>query len=63
MAFTRELRDRWLEEVNSGRYVPCSRSKYDVCRLIGDEAMIDAMPVKQMTGETPVPPEQKLLAA
>jgi len=63
VAFTRELRDRWLEEVNSGRFLPFSQSKYDVCRLIGDEMMEAPAAINRLTGETPVPPERKLLAA
>ena len=35
VAAARELRDRWLEEVNAGRYLPgASGAKYDVSRLI-----------------------------
>jgi hypothetical protein len=35
VAAARELRDRWLEEVNAGRYLPgASGAKYDVTRLI-----------------------------
>jgi hypothetical protein len=30
----RELRDRYLEEVNSGRFLPEAQGKYDVARLI-----------------------------
>jgi hypothetical protein len=30
----RELRDRWLEQVNAGRYLPGSTGKYDARRAI-----------------------------
>jgi hypothetical protein len=32
VAASRELRDRWLEQVNSGQYLPEAAWKYDVCR-------------------------------
>ena len=34
VAAARELRDRWMEEVNSGRYLPASLGKYEVSRGI-----------------------------
>ena len=34
VAAARELRDRWMEEVNSGRYLPESQGKYEVSRQI-----------------------------
>src|SRR5687767_8009607 len=34
LAAARELRDRWLEMVNSGQYVPETRAKYDVSRAL-----------------------------
>ena len=32
IAAARELRDRWLEEVNSGRFLPGAEGKYGVTR-------------------------------
>ena len=32
VAAARELRDRWLEEVNAGMYLPAAHGKYDVSR-------------------------------
>src|SRR6185436_10540934 len=34
IAAARELRDRWMEEVNSGRFLPESNGKYEVSRQI-----------------------------
>jgi hypothetical protein len=34
IAAARELRDRYLEEVNSGRCLPPARGKYDVSRQL-----------------------------
>jgi hypothetical protein len=34
VAAARELKDRWLEEINSGRYLPMANGKYDVSRGI-----------------------------
>ena len=34
VAAARELKDRWLEEVNAGRYLPPSRARYDVARAL-----------------------------
>jgi hypothetical protein len=34
VAAARELKDRWLEEVNTGRYLPVSNGKYEVARLL-----------------------------
>ena len=45
IAAARELRDRYLEEVNAGRLLPMANGKYDVGRQI------------MLTGGTPVPPE------
>jgi hypothetical protein len=32
VAAARELRDRWLEQVNAGRYLPATAAKYEVSR-------------------------------
>ncbi len=34
VAAERELKDRWLEEINSGRYLPMGKGKYEVSRGI-----------------------------
>jgi len=34
VAAARELRDRWLEEVNGGRFLPVVCGKYDVSRQL-----------------------------
>jgi hypothetical protein len=39
VAAARELKDRWLEEMNSGRYLPMGKGKYEVSRLAGDQLM------------------------
>jgi GNAT superfamily N-acetyltransferase len=38
VAAARELRDRWLEEVNSGRFLAANGGKYDVGRALSDGA-------------------------
>ena len=35
-AAARELRDRWLEQINSGQYLPTGNGKYEVSRGAGD---------------------------
>jgi hypothetical protein len=40
-AAARELRDRYLEEVNSGRFLPPERGRYDVSRQIADKTSRD----------------------
>lgn len=35
VAAARELRDRWLEQVNAGSYAVEAQGKYDVGRIIG----------------------------
>jgi len=52
----RELRDRWLEEVNAGRYAPHCAAKYDVARQLSEEVLIEALPMTEVN-------ERKLLAA
>jgi hypothetical protein len=37
IAAARELRDRWLEQMNAGGYLPESHGRYDVSRAIADE--------------------------
>ena len=34
VAAARELRDRYLEEFNSGRFLPVSNGKYEVSRAL-----------------------------
>jgi len=51
VAAARELRDRWLEQVNAGLYLPTGNAKYDVGRLISEAR------------ETPAPPTAPLLVA
>jgi hypothetical protein len=36
VAAARELKDRWLEQVNGGLYLPMARGKYEVSRGIGE---------------------------
>jgi len=50
VAAARELRDRWLEEVNAGRYLPAAEGKYEVSRQRGLDAMAISMP--EMFGES-----------
>jgi hypothetical protein len=38
IAAARELRDRWLDEVNAGRFLPAGNGKYAVGRAIGGPA-------------------------
>ena len=38
VAAARELRDRWMEEINSGRYLPEANGKYEVSRAIEHSA-------------------------
>ena len=42
----RELRDRWLEQVNSGQYLPEAAGKYEVSKTLSDvdgsRALIDS---------------------
>ncbi len=37
VAAARELRDRWLEEVNAGRHLPASEGKYEISRSISEK--------------------------
>ena len=36
VAAARELKDRWLEQVNSGMYLPMGNGKYEVSRTLSD---------------------------
>jgi hypothetical protein len=36
LAAARELKDRWLQELAAGRYLPGGREKYAVGRLVGE---------------------------
>jgi hypothetical protein len=46
IAAARELRDRWLEQVNTGQFVIESQGKYDVSRWIDEDARIELGPMK-----------------
>ena len=49
VAAARELRDRWLEEVNAGRFLPVAHAKYEVGRLAGEGPEAgDAVEVRQL---------------
>ena len=55
IAAARELRDRWLEEVNSGNYLPGSQGKYDVSRALESTKPISTSPVPQSSLALPAP--------
>jgi hypothetical protein len=38
VAAARELKDRWLEQVNGGMYLPMGNGKYEVSRLVQQQA-------------------------
>lgn len=38
VAAARECRDRWLENLNAGRFLPPANGKYDVARAIAHQA-------------------------
>jgi len=45
VAKARELRDRWLERVNSGEYLPQASGKYDLRRClpaVNQQQLLDA---------------------
>jgi N-acetylglutamate synthase-like GNAT family acetyltransferase len=44
LAAARELRDRWTDEVASGRYVPAIAGKYEVARLLPETTRAAEMP-------------------
>jgi Acetyltransferase (GNAT) family len=49
VAAARELKDRWLEQVNGGLYLPMANGKYEVSRGIGERVEIEAMePVRRL---------------
>jgi hypothetical protein len=48
VAAARELRDRWLEEVNAGAAMLVGNGKYDVSRqLVGDTGDVDVQRVER----------------
>jgi len=49
IAAARELRDRYLEEFNSGKYLPGSQGKYDVSRAIGESVTVEIAPMKLLS--------------
>jgi len=51
VAMARELRDRYLEEMNSGRLLPAANAKYDISRQLAP----GLAPAKLVAGETPAP--------
>ncbi|HLL91143.1 MAG TPA: hypothetical protein VK324_17725 [Tepidisphaeraceae bacterium] len=52
IAAARELRDRWLDEVNTGRFLPATNGKYDVCRSLADGTTPPGVPALLL----PLPP-------
>jgi hypothetical protein len=42
VAAARELKDRWLEQVNGGMHLPMAAGKYEVSRAIGERVEIEA---------------------
>jgi len=49
VAAARELKDRWLEEINSGRYLPMANGKYEVSRGIERSGPTRTrLPIEQM---------------
>ena len=55
VAAARELRDRYLDEVNSGRCLPAANGKYDVSRSL-ESGGTGILPVHEgSTGRMPVP--------
>ena len=44
VAAARELKDRWLEQVNAGLYLPVENGKYDVRRLVDETVGIEDGP-------------------
>jgi hypothetical protein len=49
----RELRDRWLEQANEGRYLPMSHARYEVSRPLTDTRT--AIANEPATGLLPAP--------
>jgi hypothetical protein len=58
VAAARELKDRWLEEINSGRYLPMGNGKYEISRQI--EARVENVEPEDMRHSSSAP---KRLAA
>jgi hypothetical protein len=55
VAAARELKDRWLEEINSGRYLPMANGKYDLARtLIAAEVSGQLQPTTDHARELPL---------
>jgi hypothetical protein len=52
VAAARELKDRWLEEINSGRYLPMGNGKYEVSRALGEGVGIDIGDQRLMRAKT-----------
>lgn len=47
VAAARELRDRWLEQVNSGQYLPAAEGKYQITRALpGDRTPVSIAEIK-----------------
>jgi hypothetical protein len=56
VAAARELKDRWLEEINSGRYLPMGNGKYEVSRGIDLTARAAPAGAERLTiGQSTVP--------
>jgi hypothetical protein len=53
IAAARELRDRWMEEVNSGRFLPADSGKYEVSRALPERASAEK---SQPTRRALIPP-------
>jgi hypothetical protein len=54
VAAARELRDRWLEQVNSGQYLPEAAGKYEVGRMLEAKRMS-----RELAGSRAILPEPK----
>jgi hypothetical protein len=45
----RELKDRWLEQIKSGQYLPMGNGKYEVTRMIDDQTRVGVVePIKRL---------------
>ena len=55
VAAARELRDRWLEEVNAERYLPEASGKYEVSRRLPGSPMEAAFEIAGSTLTLPAP--------
>lgn len=54
VAAARELRDRWLERVNAGQYLPQACGKYEVSRMLAADGATDS-PIPALPAP-PAPP-------